>query len=367
MAAGGFVGAAFGEGFAILHDTVKHVVGQIIMFKSILKSLESTLDGIAPVVQEIRRSSLALDHPDEETKRLIEQMKKGKELILKCSKIKRWNLNYCFKAYSYSIKLKKLNNAIEKFCQIDLTVQNTRTALETLIKVNQTTTAVLETAAKVDLVLKEVTKQNSESKKKKFEIRTLSCAASRPRDYIVGLELPLKELKQLLSNKEVSLLLLTALGGCGKTTLVKMLCWDEDIKGIYGENIFFVNVSQAPNLKVMVQKLFNHNGAECNEFQSDEEAIDQLEQLLNEIGQKQPILLILDDVWPGSESLIEKFKFDIPAYKIVVTSRTAFPRFRYRYNLNPLNPVDAMSLFCYSASLHDQDESSYIPEEYIEK
>ena len=117
----------------------------------------------------------------------------------------------------------------------------------------------------------------------------------------------------------------------------------------------------------MVQKLFKHNGEECPEFQSDEEAIDQLEQLLNEIGQKQPILLILDDVWPGSESLIEKFKFDIPDYKIVVTSRTAFPRFPYRYNLNPLNRVDAKSLFCYSASLQDRDESSYIPEEYIEK
>ena len=115
----------------------------------------------------------------------------------------------------------------------------------------------------------------------------------------------------------------------------------------------------------MVQKLFKHIGVECPEFQSDEEAIDQLEQLLNEIGQKQPILLILDDVWPGSESLIEKFKFDIPDYKIVVTSRTAFPRFPYRYNLNPLNHEDAMKLFYHSASL--QDGSSYIPEEDIEK
>ena len=115
----------------------------------------------------------------------------------------------------------------------------------------------------------------------------------------------------------------------------------------------------------MVQKLFKHNGEDCPEFQSDEEAIDQLEQLLNEI--RQPILLILDDVWPGSESLIEKFKFNIPDYKIVVTSRTAFPRFPYRYKLNPLNRVDAMSLFCNSASLQDQDESSDIPEEYIEK
>ena len=130
------------------------------------------------------------------------------------------------------------------------------------------------------------------------------------------------------------------------------------------DNIFFVNVSKTPNLKVMVQKLFSHNGDECPEFQSDEEAINHLEQLLNQIGPK-PILLILDDVWPGSESLVEKFKFDIPNYKIVVTSRTAFPRFRFRYNLNPLNHEDAMKLFYHSASL--QDGSSDIPEEDIEK
>ena len=52
LASGGVVGAAFGEGFAIFHDTVKHVVGQIIMFKS-----ESTLDGVAPMVREIEKLS----------------------------------------------------------------------------------------------------------------------------------------------------------------------------------------------------------------------------------------------------------------------------------------------------------------------
>ena len=57
LALGGVVGAAFGEGFAILPDTIKHVVGQIIMFKSELKRLESTLDGVAPMVQEIEESS----------------------------------------------------------------------------------------------------------------------------------------------------------------------------------------------------------------------------------------------------------------------------------------------------------------------
>ena len=57
LASGGVVGAAFGEGFSILHDTIKHVVGQIIMFKSKLKRLESMPDGVAPMVREIEELS----------------------------------------------------------------------------------------------------------------------------------------------------------------------------------------------------------------------------------------------------------------------------------------------------------------------
>nr|XP_023894780.1 probable disease resistance protein At5g66900 [Quercus suber] len=353
LASGGVVGAAFGEGFAILHDTVKHVAGQIIMFKSELKRLESTLDGVAPMVREIEELSQALNFPVKETQSLVEQMKKGKELVLKCSKIKRRNWNYCVKAYSYSSKLSKLNRAIEKFCQVNLMVQNTRNGLETLTLVNESKRAL-------NLVLKHVESQNSDMKRK---YGTLSCAVPKLGDYIVGFDLHLKELKRELLKEEVSVLIVTALGGCGKTTLVQMLGWDEEIIGIYMGNIFFVNVSKTPNLKVIVQNLFSYNGDECPEFQSDEDAINQLEQLLYQIGQ--PILLILDDVWPESESLIDKFKFNIPNYKIVVTSRKAFSRFKFRFQLNPLDHEDAMRLFCHSASM--QDGSSYILEEVMEK
>ena len=75
--------------------------------------------------------------------------------------------------------------------------------------------------------------------------------------------------------------------------------------------------------------------------------------------------MILDDVWPESESIIDEFKFNIPNYKIVVTSRTAFPKFKSKYNLNPLDPEDAMSLFCRLASFKDM--SSYFSKEQIEK
>ena len=136
--------------------------------------------------------------------------------------------------------------------------------------------------------------------------------------------------------------------------------------GTFKENILFVTVSKTPNVKLIVQSLFNYKNLWHEfQFQSDEDAIDSLPQLLNHIGPG-PILLILDDVWLGSESIPEKFKFDIPDYKILVTSRTAFPRFEFTYHLKRLNDGDAMTLFRHSASLNEG--SSYIPpEEDIKK
>lgn len=135
-------------------------------------------------------------------------MDKGTKLVFKCSKIKCWIWNYCFKAYSYVGKLKELHDAIEKFCRVNSIVHNTRTGLETLTKLN--------------LVL---------DMRKKYGVGSLPCVVPRPRDFIVGFDLHLKELKMMLFKKEVSLLLLAAPASCGKTTLVGMLCRDPEIKG----------------------------------------------------------------------------------------------------------------------------------------
>ncbi|KAG6730913.1 hypothetical protein I3842_01G104100 [Carya illinoinensis] len=141
-----------------------------------------------------------------------------------------------------------------------------------------------------------------------------------------------------------------------------MLCQDEEIKGTYKDNIFFVPVSKTPDLKVIIQRIFSHRGEQKLEFQSDEDAIIQLHHMLrNEVNENKSILLILDDVWSGSESLLEKLSFGLPNYKILVTSRTAFPRFRFTYKLKPLNDDDAMELFLHSAGLQD-GSSSYIPD-----
>ena len=118
---------------------------------------------------------------------------------------------------------------------------------------------------------------------------------------------------------------------------------------------------------VIATRLFRHiSDDQVPEFQNDEDAIHQLEELLMTQTGSNPVLLILDDVWSGSEFRLGKFMFDMPNYNILVTSRTTtLPGFSFTYTLNPLNDEDAMTLLCHSASL--KDGSSHILVEHIKK
>ncbi|KAK7860108.1 protein da1-related 5 [Quercus suber] len=132
MAAEAALGAAFGTVFTVLYDTVKEVVGKVRKFKPILEKLESTLNNLAPLVDEIRQLSEQLDLPEVKTKELMKRMEEGAKLVRKCLKIRWWNS--CFKV-GYSTKLKELDDEIRRFCQEDLQVHNTRIVLKTLEQV----------------------------------------------------------------------------------------------------------------------------------------------------------------------------------------------------------------------------------------
>ena len=124
---GAVLGAAFGEVFAVLHDTVKNVGSNGLMF-------ESNLDLLAPVVEEISRLNRELDLPEEETKSLIEDMKKAEELIRTCSAISGWNDK--FQAH-HSKQLTELDKAIVKFCQVHMPAQIKRDTLQILKDTSQ--------------------------------------------------------------------------------------------------------------------------------------------------------------------------------------------------------------------------------------
>ncbi|KAJ7951609.1 NBS-LRR disease resistance protein [Quillaja saponaria] len=167
------------------------------------------------------------------------------------------------------------------------------------------------------------------------------CAAPQPPEFTVGLDSHVDELKRQLLKGGFSVIVLTGAGGLGKSTLAQKLCWDKYVKEKFKDNIFFLTFPKTPDLEMIAQNLYQRVGYEVPLFLSPE---DKMKNLLRKIGKK-PILLVLDDVWSGSESIIEELKLGLKDYKILVTSRFRFPRFRNTYPLESLSTEDATTLF----------------------
>ncbi|GLJ19877.1 hypothetical protein SUGI_0360240 [Cryptomeria japonica] len=164
----------------------------------------------------------------------------------------------------------------------------------------------------------------------------------------VGLGKSIGDLKELLFQSDTSIVGVHCMGGGGKTSLALTLCDDPNIKGCF-RNIVFITVSQSPNLKGILEtiweKIFRRN---VPEFQNVEDAHIQLQQQL--LKQSKPTLVVLDDVW--SRANLEKLLFEARGYKTLVTTRdgSIIPRNPYNrlYQLPLLNKEDALSLFCLS-------------------
>nr|XP_043615223.1 probable disease resistance protein At5g66900 isoform X2 [Erigeron canadensis] len=288
----------------VLMDLQNAVISQLkitFKFRTLLNRLLNTLRNIDS--NFYGRLTKVVNRPENETKMFIFYVEYGKQVVMECSRIKCWNV---YKKFVHANNLIRLDNELLWFFQIDV---STSASMRSLIE-------IYALGEKMDQVLSLVQKRAG----------GFSGSSSVPGvpDVVIGLDFHLQEVKRALLRDDNQVLTVSAPGGCGKTTLAKMLCHDNEIKGIFGEKIYFVTVSRTTSLKTIVQKLFAyHLNVQQREFQTDEEAKNQLEIMLRQVGSK--ILLVLDDVWSESESLIQDLKFPIPGYKILVTSRLAFP------------------------------------------
>ncbi|GAU17399.1 hypothetical protein TSUD_232750 [Trifolium subterraneum] len=336
---GGAVGALMGETVKYALETYKK--GR--EFRPTLQTNIETLDALAPLVEKMKDFNDLLDRPSEEIERLEKHMREGKEIVEKSKKF-TWRKFFSFPGQQ--VKLKKQDDKLKRDLSVIVQAQNKRDLMEVLTKVN----GIFEILMRKD-------------KLGQFdgnEIRGSCGAPDEPQ--CKGMVEPLNKLKIEMMKNGVSVHVLTGLGGSGKSTLAKKLCWDPQIKGKFGGNIFFVTVSKTPNLKNIVRTLFEHCGLREPKFHSNEDAINRLGLLLKQVG-RNPILLVLDDVWPGSEGLVEKFKFQLSDYKILVTSRVAFKRFGTPFPLDPLDHDHAVSLFHHFAQLNHN--RSYMPDKNL--
>ncbi|XP_062006614.1 probable disease resistance protein At5g66900 isoform X2 [Rosa rugosa] len=340
-------GAGLSVTFWTLCDSVKQVKEQ---FKPQLGDIKSTLDSLEPLIKEMAECEKELDGQEEELENLRVEMEEGVELIRKCSKASR------FKQYKYGSRLVKLSQSLQRLLGI-LKVQGIRDVKKALVSVRNIEIVVQRIEGNCVI-------QNNQSEKIQGW-----CAVPEPPTITVGLDVPLWELKKKLFTDGVSMVIITAPGGCGKTTLATKLCQDAEVKDKFKSNVFFVTVSKKPNLYLIVQELNHGTGGQVPDFQNEATAVSWLQQFLKQTGQN-PMLLVLDDVWPGSEFILEKFdELKMSDYKILVTSRSAFPRFGSPYYLECLNDEDAMALFHHAASLGDRSSniSEDLPRKIVER
>ena len=191
----------FAEVIAALPDTFKKGEN-----KALLKRLGSRLNLLLRLFND---DTKRLDLPKKNTKRSTEDVKKGEKQVCKCSKSRWWSS--CFRVCC-PIELCESDEDIARSCEDDTEANSTR---------NHGT----EISLNLNITLE---KEDSNLDKKR-----VFCAVRRPPDFTVGFDTPMKELKTLLLKEEVHQLLLTAPAGCGKTTLVQMLCQDKQIKGTH--------------------------------------------------------------------------------------------------------------------------------------
>ncbi|KAL5557096.1 hypothetical protein UlMin_039332 [Ulmus minor] len=330
------------EAVGSLISVIVKAIQKTAMFKEELKKLQGTLESLNPVIKKIIESNKELDRTDPETKNLESLLEKGKKLVQDCLKVKSWN---CCKKHSNANKLIDLDNSFLR----SLTLLQAQ-AIEIGLDINKTVRRIDVNIQRIGLgyVQSEITDY---------------CLTPEVPPFTDGLDEPLNYLRRWALGDDTSVLVLTAPGGCGKTTLAMKLCSDEKIQEKFKKNIFFVDVPREPSLKLIVQALCKHNGYQENHFQDDKLVVNRLKRWKDEIGQH-PLLLVLDDIWPKWESLIDNFAFQKPHCKVLVTSRSEFPSFGPSYRLEKLQEKEATTLLRHYASLEDQ-ENSRIPEDLV--
>ncbi|CAI9304506.1 unnamed protein product [Lactuca saligna] len=388
-----------------LSEMIMSVAQSTTDFKAELELLIDTLQIITPICYEIVKVYGKLDHTEAECKMFLYDIQEAKMFIKYIQEANKVFEKYpqvkknVIKKSSYSQKLKDVNANLQRFFQSEVQAIRSQSITEMFLGVNDDYSDSLSMSTLTSWIrdysdsFSMSTRTSWTSDYSSSRLMFLRTEQSRHEilerekygwrvpalpDGIVAFDEPLTKLKgEVFSGIDYyyydddndgssmdsggrSVLVVSAAGGCGKTTLVKMLCHDPEIREKFGEDIFFVTVSDTPSYMVIVNDLFNPNSSSLQVlFQSNEDAKSELENFLNQ-KISGPMLLVLDDVW--SESFIDNFPSKNRQCMILVTSRTAFTSYDV-FRFDPLNEKDAKTLFCQSAF----DKGGRIPSQIIDK
>jgi hypothetical protein len=235
------ISAVAGAGFQMIFGDFINVVLEALknnsQFKRSLKRLADMLEEMAPNIKRIESFNRELDQP-KQLEGLKGLLKKGNDLVFKCSKIHKYNY---YQRPLYNKKLLKLGKDIRGHIT-RLQLQGIADTKEILHTQNSTLVAVKGVSSGLGQLNDQIGKLSMTlsnggwvDSSKSYSNTILAGVCSPPLLKVdpVGLKIPLNDLRKLLNDETSHHIVLTAPGGCGKTTLATALCQHGDVKGTH--------------------------------------------------------------------------------------------------------------------------------------
>lgn len=305
------------------------------------KRLQGTLEAMIPMLEHLNTGVELSQQNQNVLSDFRLELQEGPELFQNGSKLHWIKI---FQRSKYTKNIKDLESRIIRF---------TTTKGWALLYSEVISRGVIleDKVDKIDLKIEEIRKNFDKGPMDLSEIDKLASELSVPElnvPKLQGLGTLFSQVKESLLQRDVPLLGVTGMGGSGKTTLAKALCNDPDVKGYFRMTVF-VTVSQNPDIKKLLNRMWQRIVGRSNEFDSIEDVRIQLQKRIRD---KEPgsILVVLDDVWKKDH--LEKLSFEGKGCKTLITARNKSIVDK-PYELPCLRKPDDVSLFCLSA--FDQD------------
>ncbi|XP_059315962.1 uncharacterized protein LOC132066761 [Lycium ferocissimum] len=127
-------GAALGQAFRMLSESMIQASNTSICYDSNFQRLNSTLLSIKPVLEDIERLNKALEGRESEIEIFKKRLEEGEKLVSKSVKIKRYNV--C-KRWYYSKKLADLEKSTMKFFEVHGLMQTLRDRKQILVALKE--------------------------------------------------------------------------------------------------------------------------------------------------------------------------------------------------------------------------------------
>ncbi|KAL8139396.1 hypothetical protein V2J09_005417 [Rumex salicifolius] len=143
---------------------------------------------------------------------------------------------------------------------------------------------------------------------------------------VIGRDKDKKAILEMLvaeSSTDVSVIVVVGIGGMGKTTLAQLVYKDDEVQKTFGENKWFVCISDTSVDKEVIGKICQST---CGVEKYEDLSIIDLQNRISEKMKGRKFLLVLDDVWDESsdrwDARMDIWRRGAKGSKVIVTTRS---------------------------------------------